>query len=176
MWQTLSSKEVFSHPRLSIIEDEILLPNGKKTSYIKFKENGNAVTIICRNQEGKILLQKEYSYPSNQDLYQFPGGAVPLDESIESGANRELMEEAKLFSHSLKLLGSYLVNNRRSNTKMFVFLATNTEERSLPEDEEEVIQSFWFDESELDRMIIDDKVINTHTLASWTLYKLKSGI
>lgn len=176
MWQTLASKEVFSHPRLSIIEDEVLLPSGKKTSYLKFKENGNAVTLICRNKEGKILIQKEYSYPPDQELYQLPGGGVPSDEAIESGANRELMEEAKLFSNSLKLLGSYLINNRRSSAKMFVFLATDMQEKSLPEDEEEVIQSFWFDENELDQMIIDGKIINSHTLASWTLYKLKAGI
>lgn len=172
MWQKLSSKEVFSHPRLSIIEDEVLLPSGKKISYLKFKETGNAATIICRNKAGKILLQKEYSYPPNQDLYQFPGGAVPLDEKIEIGADRELGEEAKLHGKSLKMLGSYLINNRRSNARMYVFLATDLEERALSEDEEEVIQSFWFDEKRIEQMIIDGEIINAHVLSSWSLYRL----
>ena len=174
MWQKLSSKEVFSHPRLSIIEDKISLPSGKQISYLKFKETGNATTIICKNEAGKILLQKEYSYPPNQNLYQFPGGSVPLDEKIEIGADRELMEESKLHGNSLKMLGSYLVNNRRSNARMFVFLATDLEERALPGDEEEAIQSFWFNEKRIEQMIIDGEIINPHVLASWCLYKLGS--
>lgn len=59
MWKKLSSKDLFTHPRLSLIEDEVLLPNGLKTTYLKFKDDGHCgVTIIARNSEGKILLQK----------------------------------------------------------------------------------------------------------------------
>ncbi|MFA4954942.1 MAG: NUDIX hydrolase [Patescibacteria group bacterium] len=176
MWQTISSKEVFSHPRLTLIEDEVVLPNGVKTSYLKFRELGNAVTVICRNEKNQILLQREYSYPPNRDLYQFLGGFVPSDENISAGANRELMEEAKLFSNTLVSLGEYLVNNRRSNAKMFVFLATDLEERALPGDPEEVIESFWFEESEIDQMIVCGEIVNPHVLASWTLYKLKKSM
>ncbi|MBP7133800.1 NUDIX domain-containing protein, partial [Patescibacteria group bacterium] len=91
MWQTISSKEVFSHPRLSLIEDEVVLANGKKTHYLTYKEAGNGATIICRDPEGRILVQKEYSYPPNETIFQFPGGLVPRTEDAAIGANRELM-------------------------------------------------------------------------------------
>ncbi len=174
MWQTISSKEIFSHPRLTLIEDEVLLPNGVKTTYLKFKETGNAATVICKDKNGKILLQKEFSYPLNQEIYQFPGGFIPKSEDIAIGANRELMEEAKLFSNSLTLIGEYLTNNRRSSSKMFVFLGQDLEKRALPGDAEEIIESFWLDEKEIERMIGSGEIINPHVLASWTLYKLKS--
>src|SRR5689334_19023209 len=141
MWETLSSRVLFKHSRLTIIEDDVLLPNGVRTKYLKFKDAGDAVTIICKRMDGRILLQKEYSYPTAQELYQFPGGSVPSGEAAEVGANRELMEEAKLRANTLQLLGTYFINNRRSSALMYVFLGTELEERGLEPDPEEIIQS-----------------------------------
>jgi ADP-ribose pyrophosphatase YjhB (NUDIX family) len=174
MWKTISSKEIFSHPRLSLIEDEIILPSGAKTTYLRYKDDGSAAaTIIAKNKDGQILLQTEYSYPPNKKLFQFPGGHVPAGEDIQVGANRELMEEAKLWAKRLEPLGSYLIENRRFNMRMYVFLATELEEKSLEGDPEEDIESFWFSEDEIATMIKTDKIENCHTLASWCLYKLK---
>jgi 8-oxo-dGTP pyrophosphatase MutT (NUDIX family) len=172
-WKILKSKKIFSHPRLTLVEDDILLPNGIKSKYLKFKDDGNAVTIICKRDDGRILLQKEYSHPPQEWLYQFPGGLVPLKEDIKKGANRELMEEAKYEAKKLKLLGGYLVNNRRSKSKMFVFLATNFIKKSKAGDVEETIESYWFSEKQVEKMIVEGKIMNCHVLASWTLYKLR---
>lgn len=173
MWETVSSKEIFNHPRITLIEDEIILPSGIKTTYLRYKENGNCCTVIAKNNDGKILLQTEYSYPPNKKLFQFPGGHVPANEDIETGANRELMEEANLKANKLKLLGSYLMNNRRSKSRMYVYLATELEEKSLDGDPEEDIESFWFSEDALSTMIKKGEIENCHTLASWSFYKIK---
>jgi len=174
MWKTVSSKEVFKHPRLTLVEDEVILPNGIKTKYLKHKDSGGcAATVIAKKEDGKILLQKEYSYPPNKKLFQFPGGNVSDGEKAEDGANRELMEEADLKADKLELLGSYLVNNRRSAAKMFVYLATDLGEESLEGDQEEDIESFWFSENEIVEMIKNDEIENCHVLSAWSLYKIK---
>lgn len=171
MWKTVSSKEIFNHPRLTLVEDEIILPNGHQISYLKDKDNGGCAVTIIAKKDDKILIQREYSYPPNQKLFQFPGGAVPADEKPEIGANRELMEEMGLRANKLELLGSYLINNRRSKMKMYVYVATDLVEKSLDADPEEDIESFWFFEDEIARMIKNGDIINVHTLASWSLYK-----
>lgn len=172
MWKTVSSKEVFNHPRLSLVEDEVILPSGVKTTYLKYKDDDRcSVTVIAKRDDGKILLQTEYSYPPNQKLFQFPGGAVLFPEKPNIGANRELIEEAGLMANKLELLGSYFVNNRRSAMKMFAFFATNLQKKSLPGDIEEEIESFWFSEDEIARMIKNGEIQNVHVLASWSLYK-----
>lgn len=176
MWKTISSKEIFTHHRLSLIEDEVILPSGVKTKYLKYKDDGGcAATVIAKRTDGKILLQTEYSYPINKKIFQFPGGHVPSGEKTEIGANRELMEEANLMANDLKLLGAYLINNRRSTSKMFVYLGTSLVEKSLAGDPEEKIESFWFSEDEINKMIKDDKIVNCHVLSAWCLYKLKGA-
>lgn len=171
MWKTISSKEIFNHPRLTLIEDEVILPNGHKTSYLRYKDDGSCAVTIIAKKDGKILLQSEYSYPPNQKLFQFPGGAVPANEKPEAGANRELMEEGGYRANKLELLGSYLINNRRSAQKMYVFLGSDLVEASLEKDIEEEIESCWFAEAEIARMIKNSKIINVHTLAAWCVYK-----
>ena len=174
MWQTKSSKEIFNHPRLTLIEDDVELPSGVIVKYLKYKDTGlRAATIIAKREDGKILIQREYSYPPNQMLFQFPGGAVPADEKIEFGANRELTEEMGYRANHLESLGSYLINNRRTPMKMYIFLAIDLVEESLEADPEEDIESFWFSEEEIDAMIKNNEIIHVHTLAAWCLYKTK---
>ncbi len=174
MWKTLSSKKIFSHPRITLLEDQVLLPNGTKTDYLKFESRGNSATLICKNEKGQILIQEEYSYPPNKTIIQFPGGAVPKEEDPKDGANRELMEETGYKANSLTLLGTALVNNRRSDALMYIYLATNLEKKSAKKDiTEEDIKNYWLTEKEIDQKIKDGKMINVYFLAAWTLYKSK---
>ena len=54
---------------------------------------------------------------------------------------------------------------------MYVFLATELEEKFLEGDKEEDIELFWKSEDEIDGMIRSGEVANCHFLASWTMYK-----
>jgi 8-oxo-dGTP pyrophosphatase MutT (NUDIX family) len=172
MWKIISTKKIFEHPRITLLEDDVILSSGHKTKYLKFDYNSSAVTIIAKNTEGKFLISKEYSHPVQEVLWQFPGGGVPSSESPEDGANRELIEETGHKSKNLTLLGDYLVNNRRSKQRMFVYLGTELiEDTSHKKDIEEEIENFWVDEKEIDKLILDNKIENNHMLASWALYK-----
>jgi ADP-ribose pyrophosphatase len=173
MWQTVSSREIFSHPRLTLVEDEVLLPNGHRTNYLKYADTGVSGVTVIAVRDGLVLVQREYSYPSDRILLQFPGGGVPAGEDPAIGANRELMEEAGFRAESLRPLGSYLVDNRRSTVRMHAFLATNLCEASLSGDLEEDIETLWYSESEIDALIRGGEIIHAHMLAAWSLYKAR---
>lgn len=173
-WKILGSKEVFRHPRLTLMEDEIILFNGTRSRYLKFKDFANSATLICRRTDGKILLQREYSHPPRAWIYQFPGGKVSFGENIRKGANRELMEEAKLYAKTLKLLGTYYFDNRRSEAKIYVFLATKLVSQPKEGDAEEEIESYWHSEKQIEGLIRQGKITNSTALATWALYKIKN--
>lgn len=174
MWKTLKSKKIFEHPRLTLIEDDIELPDGTESKYLLFEDKGDCVTVICRNDDGQIILQKEFSYPVRKEIYQLPGGAVPHGENIKDGANRELMEELGYKSDKLIQIGKYLMNNRRSKSFMYVFLAEDLVKDDLKEDrdatEAEMVND-WVEESVIDDKIKNGEIINSHALASWCIYK-----
>lgn len=174
-WKLIKSNELFSHPRLTLIEDEVMLPDGHETKYLKFKDQSNAVCVIARRDDGMILIQREHFYPINEKLWMFPAGVVPLDEDLGAGANRELAEETSYRAKNLDLIGSFMLNARRSLAKMYVFVAVNLEEdTSFEKDmEEEGIEIFWKTEDEVDELVRTGEIIDNNILAAWLVYKSK---
>lgn len=173
MWRRLSSRVILDHPRLVACEDQVELPGGERVSYLRFASTGVVVSVICRGEDGRVLLQREYAYPPNQVMLQLPGGHVPYGEDPREGANRELMEEAGLRAEQLTLLGEYFVNFRRSDLKMLVYLGEGLTEASLPGDLEEQIETVWATETEVDELIRTGQVVNYSLLAAWSIYRAR---
>lgn len=171
-WKKLSSKKIFSHPRLELWEDEVELPTGHKTKYLHYGASHHSAMVIAINNEGKFLVQKEYSYPTDEWLYQFPGGGVNKGEDPKAGAARELAEEAKL-SGDLELIGWFYRESRRAGSKMYVYKATNLVEAAAVKDLEESFITFWLSREEVEQLIIDNEFVNYSGLAGWSLYVLK---
>lgn len=172
-WRTVTSNIIFQHPRLTLAEDEVELPNGKTTLYLKYQGGADAVTIIVVRDDGRLLLQTEYSYPPDEVLWQFPGGGVEANERIAEAAERELAEEVGLQASTWRELGAYYPNNRRSAAKMYVFLATGLTSVQAEGDPEEFIESYWKTTDEIERMIASGDIVNHSVLAAWSLYRAK---
>ncbi|HUP26233.1 MAG TPA: NUDIX hydrolase [Candidatus Limnocylindrales bacterium] len=170
MWKTISSKIIFRHPRLVLAEDIVELPDGSQVPYLKYMDNHDAAAVICiKNKE--VLLQREYSYPLNKILYQFPGGKFEPGETPQHAAARELAEEAGLRAQHLKKLGWFYLDNRRSNAKMHIYLATGLSDiEKPPGDPEEVITSHWLPVAQVEVLIREGKIRNYSLLAAWSLY------
>jgi ADP-ribose pyrophosphatase len=172
-WKRLSRKVLFEHPRITLIEDEVELPDGNKVPYLLFGMDTRNVTVICVRDD-EILLQREYSYPLDKVIYQFPGGKMEIGESPVDAGRRELIEESKLDPKKLSEIGWYYVNNRRSNAKMYVVVARECKIcDSLAGDPEENITSEWIPIAQFEEMISNGQIVNYSVLAAWALYKSK---
>lgn len=172
-WVKLSSKVLVNHPRIKVVEDIIKLPNGYETEYVKIVNTHDGVSVICINED-KVLLQKEYSYPLNKILYQFPGGGVEHRENVLVAAKRELGEEEGLDAKNYTEIGWYYLQNRRSKAKMHVVVAEDTfESVKIGGDAEEEIESEWVEIEKVERMIAEGKILNGSLLSVWTVFKAK---
>jgi ADP-ribose pyrophosphatase len=171
MWKKLSSKIILDHKRIKVVEDEVELPNGHKTDYVRFEVSGCAPLAIVINNDNQILLSQEYSYPTNEVIYQFPGGFVSNSENVEEGLKRELMEEVGYLPSNLQYLRYFYNNDRRNNMKTIIYLASQLTEQKLEGDYEESIETKWVSEMEIDQMIKDNKIRHGASLAAWAMYK-----
>jgi ADP-ribose pyrophosphatase len=171
MWKQLSTKQIFTHPRMTLVEDEVQVPNGAVISYLTVVHRSDSTTIICLDGH-KVLVQQEYSYPMREVLYQFPGGKIEGNDSPELTARRELQEESGYSAKTFTRLGWYYPDNRRSSAKMHVFLAEDVvacEKRGG--DIEEDITSTWISIKKLNQMISDGAIVNFSILAGWSLFQ-----
>ena len=144
------------------------LPSGEVTSYIRLAGH-NAVTVICLRDD-EILLQREYSYPPEEVLLQFPGGKIEGSETPEHAAARELREELGFTFSECERLGWYYISNRRSDAKMYVILAKHVAPcEKIGGDAEEDIELFWIPLGKIKDMIAQGEITNMSMLAAWAL-------
>lgn len=173
-WKKLSSQTIYRHPRITLDEDIVRLPNGHTTSYLKYHFKNHSVLIICLKGT-KVLVQKEYSYPPDEILLQFPGGKLENGEDPINGARRELIEESGLAIREYSELGWLYTDNRRSEARMYVFLATKTENvEKKGGDQEETIISEWVEVEKISSMISEGKIVNYSLLAAWSIFLVKT--
>lgn len=172
MWKQLKSKILFEHPRVTLVEDEVQLPNGSVVNYLRYDQKHDGVMLICESEDGKILVEQEYSYPPNQHMYQFPGGAADVEgEDLQAAALRELKEETGYAPKNIITIGSFFVDNRRTDAKLHVFLAQGMQPvAKTGGDQEEDISTEWVTPEELTSMIRDGKIVNFAMLAAWAMY------
>lgn len=171
-WRKLSSKLLLDHPRLSIYEDDVELPNGHRTKYLRYGDRGGAACVIAIDDQGRVLVQKEYSYPPDAWIYQLPGGAINAGESPKDGAARELAEEAGV-SGDLTEVGWFYINNRRTADKFYVFKANNLQKVTAEKDIEEEFETFWITPDEIDELIKNNEIPTHSFLSAWLLFKTK---
>lgn len=172
-WKKLSQKVLLTHSRLNVYEDEVELPSGHKTHYIHFGKKIDATSIIPINDEGKILVQKELSYPINEWLYQFPGGHEEEGETNETGALRELEEEGG-YTGKLEKIGKFLIDHRRREDFIYVYIATDLKSVPTNWDIEEAFENYWFTPKEIESMIARGEIVNNSMLCAWALFRSSS--
>src|SRR5664280_2565116 len=103
-WRRVSSRQIHETPWLKVVEDEVITPTGKPGRYT-YTIHPKFALMMVRNDKGKLLLIRQFRYPTGQIFWEFPAGGSDADESPEATAARELGEEAGLVATSWRRLG-----------------------------------------------------------------------
>lgn len=170
-WKHVTSEIVFRSPFLTLAEDTVVLPSGAESRWLRFEPRGDSVCVICRRDDGAILLANQYCHPSRRMVLEFPGGAVDPGEDTAEAARREVAEEVGIRAGTLRKLGSFLANNRRSSARMHVFLATDLTAGEAAPDPHESNEHAWYRAEAIEELIRNGAVENMSLLAAWALLK-----
>jgi len=86
------SESVYEGHFLKVRRDEIRLPNGK-TAWREHVVHPGAVMIVPITDDGLLIVERQYRYPLDRVLLEFPAGKLDPDETTLHCAQRELREE-----------------------------------------------------------------------------------
>jgi len=131
-----------------------------------------AVGILPVDQEGKLLLIRQWRHPVQRDLLEIPAGCLEPSESILDCAQRELQEEAGVRAGTLIPLGGIYTAPGFCTEYIHLFLAQDLLESSLPPDESEDITVIPTTLEEAERKAQSGDLCDGKTLTALYLYKL----
>ncbi|MCL5025909.1 MAG: NUDIX hydrolase [Chloroflexi bacterium] len=100
---TLSSEQVYDGRVVSLRLDRVRLPDGREVTR-EVVEHRGAVAIVPVEDDGQIVMVRQYRTPAGKILLEIPAGSMEEGEDPHACAQRELEEETGLTADVLEPL------------------------------------------------------------------------
>jgi ADP-ribose pyrophosphatase len=123
VFSVASSEEKFRSPIMTIVSDEVVMPDGG-THRRDYMVHLGAVAAVAIDEQDRIVLVRQYRHPVRQELWELPAGLLDVaGEPAVDTAARELAEEADLKAGRWDTLVDVLTTPGCSNEAIRLFLA-----------------------------------------------------
>ncbi|WP_062356124.1 NUDIX domain-containing protein [Bacillus kwashiorkori] len=173
--KTVKRESIFNGRMISLHVDEVLLPNGHKSTREVVLHPG-AVGIIALTEEGKIVLVEQFRKPLERSLVEIPAGKMDAGEDSETTAKRELEEETGYACKSLNHIASFYTSPGFSNEIIHLYVAEGlTKENRLSLDEDEFVNVIEVTYEEALQLVKEQQIFDAKTIYAvqyWQLLKV----
>ena len=88
----LHSEQVLNGDFLDVRRDIVRLPDGSEASR-EYVIHPGAVMIVAQLDDGQLVLERQFRYPVQSVMIEFPAGKLDAGEASLACAQRELLEE-----------------------------------------------------------------------------------
>lgn len=137
--RVLESRRVYEGRVVNLRVDRVALPDGG-VALREVAEHAPVVVVVPLDEEGNVVLVRQYRLPVRQWLLELPAGGIDAGESVEGAVQRELQEETGHRAGRLERLGCFFTSPGYCDELMHLFLATELEPRPLVADSDENIE------------------------------------
>ena len=175
-WKTLSGKLVYENRWIRLDEYQVINPSGNPGIYGKVSFKGRAVAVIPVDEQGYTWLVGQYRYTLDEYSWEIPMGAVPAEESLETGALRELKEETGLMAEKLEFLCKIHTSNSVTDEEGMVFLATELSQGETDFDDTEDIRILKLPVKEAIDWVMEGKITDSLSVGGLLKYARIQGI
>ena len=171
--KVLESEEVYKGKIITIKRDTLTRGDGK--NFVRETAvSSDAVAVVAIDEQGRILLIRQYRHPMGRPVWEIPAGKMDVDGAQpEETAIRELQEETDTTAESVELLTLFLNSAGWTNEKTYVYLAKGL--RNVPElqreNEEADIEKKWVSLEDAYEMVITGELDDAKTVIGILLAK-----
>ena len=167
-WRYKTSRVLLEHARLRILEDDLELPDGQEISWLRYEKLRDFVVVVAY-QEKQLVVIQHYNPPLKDYLCEFPCGMIDDGETVLDAAYRELLQETGLSASRLELVGQFLANPRRSNTRAYVVVATDLSQAAAALEPGEMIELERLELRQFEVRLRQGLEMSADALAAWSL-------
>jgi ADP-ribose pyrophosphatase len=135
----ISTQRIFSGRIVTLDLNEIELPDGQHQKREIIRHPG-AVALIALDNQGHVLLVRQFRSAAAQIMSEIPAGVLNLGEDPMTAAIRELQEETGFKPGKIESLGGLYTAPGYTTEFIHLFVATQLIAAPLPQDEDEFIE------------------------------------
>jgi len=158
-WKITDRKQVYKNPWMTIIEDKVIQPDGKKGIYGTADIKAGAA-VLPIDEERNVYLIDEFRYAIGKRTIKAAGGAIDGNEPPLAAAKRELQEELGLQAKEWIDLGHAEPITSMINSPQYMFLAKKLTNGKTNHDSTEVIKTIKMPLSEAIEKVMNGEIID----------------
>lgn len=170
--KVVSSKTAFKGNVFSVTSDEVLEPNGVRARRDVVRHSGSIVVLAIDDTppERRVLLERQYRYAAQDDLWEVPAGRIDQGEKPLAAAKRELLEETGYKARQWKRALFFYPSPGFLDETMTVYLAEGlTPGEAQPEEDERIDHELIPLQKAID-MVMSGEIRDAKTIASVLWY------
>lgn len=160
---TIESEYVYRGRIVDLRVDTVRLPNGQTTKR-EIVEHRGAVAIVPLDDEGNVILVRQFRKPIERYVLEIPAGTRDPGEAVELCLHRELREETGLTAGHVERLVGYYSAVGFCTEFIEVFLATNLRRGQAGPDEDEFVEVQAVPAQEALAMVARGEIVDAKTI------------
>jgi ADP-ribose pyrophosphatase len=148
---------------LKVRRDIVRLPDGNTSTREYFRHPG-AVVILPLFDDGTVLLERQFRYPSDQVFIEYPAGKIESGEDRLECARRELLEETGYSASDWQYVCTIHNAIAYSDEFLEIYLARNLTAGERKLDEGEFLDVFRAPLSDVLNWVREGKITDVKTI------------
>ena len=166
----LDSELIYKGKIIDVYKDKVLCPNGKE-SYREYVSHCKASCVMAKLPNGKFIMEKQYRYPYDAVLYEFPAGKCDGNEDPMLTARRELEEETGYFANKLAHIGEIYPTCAYSDEIIYLYYAEDLVKTEQHLDENEAVELYEMTLEEIYDLLNNHELQDAKTVACLAHYQ-----
>jgi len=148
-WPVVSRERVAEGAVVTVRRDQVKMPDGAEVGR-EVIEHPGAVGIVALDEDGQVLLIRQYRHPVGRMLWEIPAGLRDVaGEPPLVTARRELLEEAGYLAADWQVLADFFTSPGITSERLRIYLARgmtrvpDAERDYVPDHEEAHLTVEW---------------------------------
>lgn len=160
---------------LEVHRDEVRLPDGRP-SVREYIRHPGAVVILALQDDGSLLLERQFRYPLGRAFVELPAGKIDPGETPAACARRELLEETGYTARDWLYVTTVYPCIGYADERLVYYLARGLSFQGHRRDDDEFLEVFSLPVAEALAWVQEGRICEAKTVAGllW-LEKLLAG-